>query len=161
MSNLAIAESHQVNSAHECTGSLKDVWDGTYIWVGQFVRGANNRILFARFVDQIITAQMTMGERYTAISDFIAYYRQITEETPEQTHMDRLYAWARGNYDPVDYPHYTQEELKRRNGKFERPLSERNELPEEYRIHGRIKAGMVVFSEDISFKLGRLLKHNI
>lgn len=153
MSNLAVEMINGFPEMPECSEPLKNVWNGTYVWIGQFTKGVDNRIVFARLVDRIITTKMTMGERYTTIKDFVAYYRFITGDEPEHLQVERLNAWARGNYDPRDYPVLSEKELNRRSRKFEKPLTALDELPREWRMNGKRRAGMVVFSLDIAHKL--------
>ncbi|MEK4157611.1 hypothetical protein NYE27_21180 [Paenibacillus sp. FSL R10-2779] len=132
------------------TGNLRDVWNGGYFWRDLFVKGADNRLLLTRVVDQLTTVALQMSERRTAINDLAGYYTHITGEEFPQDQRQRLNAWVSAGYDPRDYPILSELALRINHDK-ERPLDDAKGAyigNNPCAINGRRKGPMIIASID-------------
>lgn len=130
------------------TGNLHDVWSNGYFWMGQFTRGADNRLLLARIVDRLASVALQMAEKRTAANELIGYYKHVTGADMPAAQKDRLDAWVRRGYDVDDYRILSNAELANRRS---RECCEYNDAMGQGESSGKRKGPMIPFSDDDLF----------
>lgn len=134
------------------TGNLRDVWDNGYFWMGQFTRGADNRLLLTRIIDRLTSVALQMAEKRAAANELIGYYKHVTGSDMPAVQKKRLDAWVSRGYYVDDYPILSNAKLKQRQ---DRECHAYDDSIGQGESTGKRKAAMVPFSDDDLYRSRR------
>lgn len=125
-------------------GGLRDIWNNGYFWKDAFTVGADNRLMLARVIDNLMTISLQMAEKRTAADDLAGYYKNVTGRDIPKSDRDRLNAWVSAGYDQLDYPILSDLEMSLRRSRAVVEYDDSIDRASE--VTGWRKGGMIVFS---------------